>query len=126
MARRILLIDDDKHQIDLMVKALKMKGFDARAVYNGQDALALLFNKDKFDAVVIDVRMPGMDGKEVLRKMPNGYPPVVVSTGDTNADVKEFLGMKVYRVLNKPYDVDLLVKALDEIAPEQPCPPQPA
>jgi two-component system response regulator ResD len=80
-----LVVDDDDRSRELLQQLLMLDGYEVRAVGGGQAALALLANEIP-DVAVIDLRMPGMDGLELCRKIrglaPRGNDlPVVVLTG---------------------------------------------
>jgi DNA-binding response OmpR family regulator len=68
MTPRILLIDDDRRLHELLTAYLTQNGFAVSAAHDGPEGLAKL-DADGFDAVVLDVMMPGMDGLEVCRRI---------------------------------------------------------
>jgi two-component system cell cycle response regulator len=78
------VVDDDARSRELLQQLLMLDGYEVRAVDGGQAALALLADEIP-DVAVIDLRMPGMDGVELCRKIrhfaPGGSLPVVVLTG---------------------------------------------
>jgi len=85
---RVLLVDDEVELIDRLVKRMKMRRVDVEGVNSGLDALALMDSK-KFDVVVLDVKMPKMDGIETLREIKKRYPiiEVIMLTGHANVEV---------------------------------------
>ena len=85
---RVLLVDDEVELIDRLVKRMKMRRVDVDGVNSGLDALALLDRK-KFDVVVMDVKMPKMDGIETLREIKKRYRiiEVIMLTGHANVEV---------------------------------------
>ncbi len=84
---RLLLVDDEVELIDKLLKRMKMRRVDVEGVNSGPDALALLDRK-KFDVVVLDVKMPKMDGIEALREIKKRYPiiEVIMLTGHANVE----------------------------------------
>ena len=73
--KKILVIDDDEYIRESIKEALKRKGFDLESAENGASALEL-FQKDGFDMVISDMKMPGMSGIELLEKIKKLDPDV--------------------------------------------------
>jgi CheY-like chemotaxis protein len=87
-----LVVDDDARSRELLQQLLRLDGYEVRAVDGGQAALALLEDEVP-DVAVIDLRMPGMDGLELCRKI-RGLAllrplPVVVLTGMDDEDSRQ-------------------------------------
>ena len=91
--RLALVVDDDARSRELLQQLLRLDGYEVRAVDGGQAALALLEDEVP-DVAVIDLRMPGMDGLELCRKI-RGLArsgrdlPVVVLTGMDDEDARQ-------------------------------------
>lgn len=66
--KKVLLVDDDPHLLELMKTVLKQKGYDVTVARSGSDCLGLL-ERMKPDLILLDVMMPVMDGKEVARRI---------------------------------------------------------
>lgn len=64
--KRILLVDDEPDFVELIRHRLQINGYDVTAVGNGKEALGIL-RKEKFDAVLLDIIMPQMDGLKTLK-----------------------------------------------------------
>jgi len=114
---RILLVDDERGFVDVLAKRLARRNFAATAVYDGSEAVQVLRRED-FDIVVLDLKMEGMDGLEVLRIFKVMAPglPVIILTGHgclTSAEEGIKIGAADY--ISKPYDFDLLVKKVRSI-----------
>lgn len=79
---KILLVDDDIAHAELMQEALAGKGFEVEVVLSAAESLARMGN-GAYDAVIVDYKMPGMSGLELLRTLvSSGYDvPVVMATG---------------------------------------------
>ncbi|MGO9569525.1 MAG: response regulator [Desulfomonilaceae bacterium] len=79
---KVLVVDDEEEFVDPIIKRLNDRGLEAVGVYRGQQALDLLAVKD-CDVVILDLRMPGMDGLETLRELRKSKPflPVIMVTG---------------------------------------------
>ncbi len=70
--RKILVVDDNADYCEGIVDFLEMEGFDAIAVHDGYKALETI-KKERFDMVLMDIRMPGMDGVETFQKLQNSH-----------------------------------------------------
>lgn len=107
---KLLLVDDETDFADTLVKRLGKRGMDAAARYSGGAALDYLA-ENPVDVVVLDVKMPGMDGIDCLRKIKERFPlvEVVLLTGHASLDVA-ISGMELgaFDYLMKPADVDEL------------------
>jgi len=86
-AERILIVDDDEDAADFAARFLKSEGYEVRRAGSGPEALRLVARRP-FDLVLLDVRMPAMDGSQVLDELLAGprAPAVLVFTGDHGAD----------------------------------------
>ena len=108
---RILLVDDEVQFVDSLAERLGMRNLDCEAVYDGDQALDIV-KKQEFDVVILDLRMPGMDGIEVLRQLKKKNPliEVIILTGhgtDKDEELSKKLGAFDY--LEKPAKIDVLV-----------------
>lgn len=107
---KVLLVDDEADFADTLIKRLGKRGMDAAARYSGGAALDYL-EDHPIDVVVLDVKMPGMDGIDCLRKIKERFPlvEVVLLTGHASLDVA-INGMELgaFDYLMKPADVDEL------------------
>lgn len=115
----ILLIDDEEGLRRAVVSFLKRRGMHAVAVGDGADALKAL-RHERFDAIVSDIRMPGMSGREFLERLRVEYPAMVsrlvFATGDTfAADTSSLLREAGVPSLVKPYDFAKLETLLHEV-----------
>jgi DNA-binding NtrC family response regulator len=107
---RLLLVDDETDFLEAMQPGLERRGFLVTTAESGQAALQLLSDQT-FDVVILDVRMPGIDGVdtflEIKRLAPNL--PVIILTGHGNIDQAfETSREGVYDYLTKPCDVSKL------------------
>ncbi len=105
---KILIVDDEKDFVEMFSLRLTRQGEKVSAAYSGQEALDLL-EKTEIDVVILDIRMPGMDGIETLKKIKATHPLVEVilltGHGSTETAVE---GMKegAFDYLMKPADFD--------------------
>jgi CheY-like chemotaxis protein len=75
---RILLVDDDRNLRGIVAEVVKQAGFDTAEADNGLDALSLLGQLGHVDAIISDVQMPKMDGKQLLEELRHAYPAIPV------------------------------------------------
>lgn len=114
-AGRILVIDDDLHVGATTVKILEKQGHKVRFFDNGADAL-VCFREDCCDLVLSDVKMPRMDGVELLRLIRRHDPdiPVILMTAYADLDmVLAAIKQGAFDFVIKPFDPDCLMAAID-------------
>lgn len=110
---KILLVDDEAPFVETMVKRLSRRDFDLLEAYSGQEALDAMENDPRVDVVILDVKMPGMDGIETLKEIKSRYPLVEVIMLTAHATVETAIdGMKLgaFDYLMKPAEMDQLVE----------------
>ena len=112
----VLFVDDEQEFLATMIKRMKKREINAFSAASGEEALAAL-QKQPFDVVVLDVKMPRMDGIETLRKIKKRYPliEVIMLTGHANIEVA-ITGMELgaFDYLMKPMDIDELLYKLQD------------
>ena len=117
----VLLAEDDPDQSEMLCDILQDEGYAVDAAYSGDTAFHKLTN-NRYDLIVLDIRMPGMDGSTVLRQFrkheTNGHIPViVVSAFATEADIQRYKAYGADASFSKPYDIDELLAAVESLAP---------
>ena len=114
---KLLLVDDEKGFLDTLTKRLKKRELKVRAVYSGEDALVELKKNSAIEVVVLDVKMPGMDGIETLVEIKQRFPlmEVIMLTGHATVETA-IDGMKLgaFDYLMKPCDIDVLISKVKE------------
>jgi len=115
---RLLVVDDEQINLEIIAEYLEGDDFELTMVGNGERALALLSGAQSFDAVILDRMMPGLDGLEVLRRMQQDprlrAVPVIMQTAAAGQDqVAEGLRLGAYYYLTKPYHRDSLVAVVN-------------
>ena len=115
----ILLVDDEKDFIDTMAKRLEKRNLKISKTFSGEDALKFLSGHPETEVVILDVKMPGMNGIETLKEIKRFYPLIEVIMLTGHATVNSGIeGMKLGAVdyLTKPCDLDHLLAKVDEAA----------
>ncbi len=113
---KILLVDDEPELVRYLEKRLSNKGFIVAGATSGREAL-LLAKKESFDVALVDLKMPGMDGLEVLQRLKELQPflKAIVLTGHGSIESALQSGtLDVFGYLQKPHDIDLLILSLRE------------
>jgi DNA-binding NtrC family response regulator len=116
MSKKILVVDDEKHIRDSCIKLLQRKRYDAEGAGSGAEALEMI-GKNPYDLVLLDVRMPGMDGIEVLRRAKELVPDILVLilTGHGTIDTaNEALELGAAGFIRKPIAIENLAESIDE------------
>ena len=117
-ALRVLLVEDDDENRELMAEVLTLAGCEVVTAASGHDGLRTL-SETSVDVVVTDVGMPGMGGLEVARAAKAIAPtvPVVIVTGLADREgVSSARGKHVDAVLEKPVDAEALAQTVFEVA----------
>ncbi|MCF8068203.1 MAG: response regulator [Desulfobacterales bacterium] len=110
----ILIVDDEERVLSTSSKLLSQKGFQVSTASNAKEALALIGQK-AIHVVVMDIKMPGMDGIEALKIIKQQYPliEVIMLTGHATVETAiEGLQSGAFDFLIKPADIDELAQAI--------------
>lgn len=110
----ILLIDDEEAFVTTLQERLEMRGFSPRVATDGLTGLEMIAAEPP-DVVVLDLRMPGLSGVEVLRRIRKRWPclPVIMLSGhgsDQDFETCLSLGAALYH--KKPLDIDVLLESI--------------
>lgn len=111
---RILIVDDDPEVRWVLSTSLEMRGYNVLTAQDGKEALQRI-RKTVPGAVLLDVRLPGMDGLEVLervREIDLNLPVVVMSAYDDTQRAVKAMKLGAYDYLSKPFDDDVLAETL--------------
>lgn len=104
----MLLVDDEEIYVDTLRKRLARRGLTVLTANSGEQALSILA-ENEVDVVLLDVKMPGMDGMETLARIKQAHPrvEVIMLTGHANVDVA-IRGMEqgAFDYLMKPAEMD--------------------
>lgn len=112
---KILLVDDEKKYVQTLSKRLMMRELESAVVYDGETALELA-REDEPDVMILDLRMPGIDGIEVLRRVKKTHPAIeviVLTSQGSEADKKTCMELGAFAFLSKSVDIDELSETID-------------
>ncbi len=111
---RILLVDDEKEFVQTLSQRLQLRDMGSAVAYDGESALAMV-EDDEPDVMILDLKMPGIDGIEVLRKVRATRPDieVIILTGHgTEKDRETCMELGAFAYLQKPVDIEMLSETL--------------
>ncbi len=111
---KILVVDDEREILDLMEIYLTKKGFQVVKCDNGEGALGIVDKDKEIDLIVLDIRMPGLDGKDVFNELKRRQCklPIIILTGSMG---KDHLGLEAEGCLLKPIDLDDLMDKINRL-----------
>jgi DNA-binding response OmpR family regulator len=115
---KILLVDDEEDFIRTLSERLEMRDLKSNTAFDGEEAISIVSDKEP-DIMILDLKMPGINGMEVLRRVRKSYPniQVIIQTGHGNDfDEAEARQLGVFDYLKKPVDVELLVERIKAAA----------
>ncbi len=111
---KVLLVDDEEEFVKSLSERVKMRELGSEIALNGEKALQIV--KDQVpDVMVLDLKMPGIDGMEVLRRVKKAYPKVevIILTGHgSEKDEKDARRLGAFDYLQKPVDIESLVQCI--------------
>ncbi len=111
---RVLIVDDEAELVSALTERLNLRGFQTHGVTTGEEALTFLENH-ACDVVLLDVKMPGLGGLEVIQRIRTRWMTleVVLLTGHGSVrDVEEGMALGAFDYLMKPVMIDDLVRVL--------------
>ena len=111
---KVLLVDDEEVFVQAVAQRLKMRDLRSDTVLDGEEALSYVEDQEP-DVMVLDLKMPGINGMEVLRQVRKAYPniQVIILTGHgTEKDKEEAKRLGACDFLEKPVNLDVLVKKM--------------
>jgi CheY-like chemotaxis protein len=117
----VLIVDDDRDGCEPVARAIERLGHTVRCAVNGRDALAELVGPDNVDLVILDIRMPGMDGIKLLEIMRSylrwhKMPVILLSAYVTEDHARQARMMGVWHVFHKAqYHLPDLLTAVTDL-----------
>jgi len=115
----VLLVDDEVSFVETFSERLELRDFEISKAFSGEEALEVLDENKNIEVVILDVKMPGMDGIETLVEIKRINPLVEVMMLSGHADVASAIdGMKqgAFDYLMKPVDMDQIITKVNEAA----------
>jgi len=115
---RILIIEDNENTRELVREVLQREGFQCRTAGDGREGLEIFKLEDHFSAVLVDIRMPGINGLEVLKEIKSKAPEtaVVVLSGITEIDVAvESMRRGADGYITKPFKIKELIAVVEKV-----------
>jgi len=113
----VMLVDDEVTFVETMAKRLEKRNIETLIALSGEESLEALKTHQNLDVIVLDVKMPGMDGLETLKKIKQELPLIEVIMLTGHATIQSGIeGMKIgaYDFLTKPCDVEELVSKIKD------------
>jgi len=121
MAEKILLVDDEREFLDTLSERMRARGIDVTTSASALEALQAV-ERGSFDAVVLDLMMPGMDGLEALRILKQKDPKlqVILLTGHATVEKGvEAIKSGAMDLLEKPADIDTLTEKIRQASAQR-------
>ncbi len=113
---KLLIVDDEEAFLNAIARRLEMRGFIVSKAADGAEALDLARNQ-QFDLALVDLKMPGMNGQELLEilKREHKFIEVIILTGHGSLDsAVECTKLGAFGYLPKPYEIDKLLETLKQ------------
>jgi DNA-binding NtrC family response regulator len=113
---KLLIVDDEEKFLESIAKRLEMRDFDVRTATRGEQAIEIA-REEKFDLALLDLKMPGMDGKQVLEilKQEHKHIEVIILTGHGSVDsAVDCTKLGAFGYLPKPYELEKLLETLQQ------------
>jgi DNA-binding NtrC family response regulator len=114
LSSNVLLVDDEEQFLDTLSQRLELRGIKVDTVTGGEEAMDKITDK-KFDAIVLDLVMPGIDGIETLKRLKEKNPDIQIIMLTGKATVKkgiEAMKLGAEDFLEKPVDLNVLMEKI--------------
>jgi len=111
---KVLLVDDEEEFVTALSERIEMRDLKSDVALNGEEALKIV-DDEVPDVIVLDLKMPGIDGMEVLRRIKKAYSnvQVIILTGHgSEKDEKEARRLGAFEYFQKPTGIDKLVQTI--------------
>ena len=111
---RVLLVDDEREFVQTLSERLEMRDVGSAVAYDGESALKMVEDEEP-EVIILDLRMPGIDGIEVLRRVKKTHPhiEVIILTGHgSEDDRRQCMELGAFAYLQKPVDIEALSETL--------------
>lgn len=119
----ILTVDDDETVLAILNQTLETNGYDVTSANNGEKALKILESDTSIDGIILDIMMPGMDGKKTLKAIKSNdttkdIPIMMLSGENAISEVSECLSMGANDYMVKPFNTESLLVRLEVLLPK--------
>jgi len=118
---QVLFVDDEEELVSAVVERLQLRGIEARGATTGSDALKLI-EENAYDVIAVDVKMPGLGGLEVVRRVKERQPDlqvVLLSGHGSRDDAEEGRRLGAYDYVEKPIDINIFIDILRKAVESQ-------
>jgi CheY-like chemotaxis protein/cytidylate kinase len=116
MPSKVLLVDDEREFVQTLSERLIMRDMGSAVAYDGESALKLI-KEDEPEVIIVDLKMPGVDGLEVLRKVKETHPQieVIILTGHGHEEDRQLcMELGAFAYLQKPLDINVLSETIQK------------
>jgi len=116
MPAKVLIIDDEKDFLDIMAERMEARGMDVSTATSAANALEMV-RTESYDAVIMDLMMPEMDGFKALKLLKESRPDVSIILLTANVREEECIEARklgAMEVIEKPADLNLLTQIIEE------------
>ena len=113
---KVLLVDDEREFVQTLSERLLVREMGSAIAYDGESALSMV-KEEEPEVMILDLKMPGIDGIEVLRRVKQTNPEieVIILTGHgSEADMKTCMALGAFAYLQKPVDIERLSQTLKQ------------
>ena len=113
---KVLLVDDEREFVQTLSERLLMRDVGSAIAYDGESALNLVA-EDAPDVMILDLKMPGIDGIEVLKRVKETRPEIeiIMLTGHgSELDKEQCMALGAFAYMQKPVDIELLSETLKQ------------
>ena len=117
MPPKVLIVDDEKDFLDIMAERMDARGMQVSTATSAEDALKMVL-KEPYDAVIMDLMMPEMDGFKALKLFKETRPdvPIILLTANVPEEkCIEAIKLGAMDVIEKPADLNLLTQKIEEV-----------
>ena len=111
---KVMLVDDEEAFVTTLSDRIQRRDFSSSVAFTGEQALQIVDDQVP-DVMILDLKMPGIGGMEVLRRVKKAYPKVqvIILTGHgSEKDKKEALSLGAFSYLQKPVQIDELARQI--------------
>ena len=116
MSAKVLLVDDEIDFLDIMAERMSARGMDVSTAGSAEDALKMII-AESYDAVIMDLMMPEMDGFKALKLSKQSRPElsiILLTANVPEEKCREAIKLGALDVIEKPADLNLLTQKIEE------------